>query len=355
MRIVIAANNIEELGGAQRVVHQLASGLAHRGHDVTAVGITPHPASHAYPADDSYSRVTILRAPYPKGDRSAAERRATGQLQGLLDSAMPGVIICAQLWAMEHLVRCDLRGWRVIGQYHSSFEAASAGRDLQRAQRVYRDIDAFALLTDADADAFAERGFMNTLSMPNAVARPEQAARLTEPVVTYLGRLSAEKGPRFLIEAWRLLAPVHPAWRMQIIGSGPLHSRIADEVRDPGLRVQLRPPTDDPAGVLRETSILALPSLTEGFPLTLAEAMAAGAACVAADCSSGVRELVADGVTGLLARRGDSAHLAMQLARVMSDAPLRARLGGAARERMAEFAPEVVLDRWESLLAAVQR
>lgn len=356
MRIVIIANNIMELGGAQRVVHQLADGLSGHGHDVTAVGIVPHETPHAYPGAGHYATTTLLDRPYPKGDRTAEEQRATSALQSILDAGAPGIIICAQLWAMEHLIRCRLDGWRVIGQYHSSYEAAAAGRDLDRAMRVYRDVDAFALLTEADAAAFARHGFMNTVTMPNAVAfRPQHSAALTAPVVTYLGRLSAEKGPRFLVDAWRLLSEVHPVWRLQFIGSGPLADEIAASIAGEDLRIDLLPPTDDPMGALLNSSVLALPSLTEGFPLTLAEAMACGVGSVASDCSSGVRALITDEVNGLLARRGDSTHLAAQLDRLMNDFELRRRLGAAARASVERLDPAVILDRWEQLLVEVCR
>jgi len=115
------------------------------------------------------------------------------------------------------------------------------------------------------------------------------------------------------------------------------------------------PPTPDPMGVLMGTSILALPSLTEGFPLVLAEAMACGVACVASDCSSGVRALVDDGRTGLIARRGDAPHLAQQLARLMDSRDLRRDLGAGAREAVEDLQLRAVIDRWERLIANARR
>lgn len=358
MRIVIMANNVEELGGAQRVVHLLAQGLGGRGHDVVVIGVVPHEPRHEYESDPAHRSVTLLDRPYPKDApaRAALEAIATERLQRLLDEGPPGIVITAQLWAMEHLARCRLDGWSVIGQYHSSFEAARAGRDLARAKAVYRDVDAFALLCDEDASSFRAEGFNNVVKVPNPLAYwPAVASDSSDPVVTYLGRFSAEKGPRFLLEAWRLLAPGHPQWRLDMVGSGPLEQELREGLDAGHPRVTFRPSTPDPMGVLMGTGILALPSLTEGFPLALAEAMACGVACVASDCSSGVRALVDDGRTGLIARRGDAAHLAEQLARLMDSPDLRRRLGAAARQSVEALQLASVIDRWEALFNDVLR
>jgi glycosyltransferase involved in cell wall biosynthesis len=83
--------------------------------------------------------------------------------------------------------------------------------------------------------------------------------------------------------------------------------------------------------------------------------MAAGLPCVAFDVSPGVREFVTDGVDGLLARPGNVDELARQLERLMADAQLRDRLGDAARQKVAQYAPEVVAARWEELFALLHR
>ena len=352
------ANNVEELGGAQRVVHVLAQGFGERGHDVTVVGVLPHPAPYRYQAQPAYRTITLLDRPYPKDPESmrALEHAATDALQQVLDETEPGIVITAQLWAMEHLARCRLGDWRVIGQYHSSFEAASAGRDLSRAQAVYRDVDAFALLCAEDAAAFASMGFTNAVTMPNPLAYwPAEPSDTRDHVVTYLGRFSAEKGPRFLIDAWRLIAPAHPDWRLELIGSGPIEQQLRDSVAGEDARIEIREPTAEPMQVLMRSGVVALPSLTEGFPLVLAEAMACGAACVASDCSAGVRALVTDGVTGLIARRGDDAHLAGQLERLIDSPETRTRLGAAARESVEYLRQPAILDRWDALFADVLR
>ena len=91
----------------------------------------------------------------------------------------------------------------------------------------------------------------------------------------------------------------------------------------------------DAEAELRRSSLLALPSLTEGLPLSLAEAMALGLPCVATDCSAGVRLLTEDGRAGRIVPRADAAALAAALDELMSDrGPARlARRPGPWRRR----------------------
>ena len=362
-RMIIMANNIDEVGGAQRVAHSLAQGFAQRGFEVDLVGVVPHEPRHRFTDDPAYRSITLAERPLPSTNDPAGRKRARTailrSLQSLIDEGEPGIIITTQLWAMEHLEEVDHRGWRIIGQYHSSFEAAAGGRDLGRAQKSYADVDSFVLLTHEDAEAFRRAGLNNTCSIPNAVSfRPEQPAPLATRTLTYLGRLSPEKGPQFLVEAWGRIAAQHPDWSLRIVGNGPDEPAIramVDRLPEGAERVEFSAPVSDPERVLLASDIVVLPSLVEGFPLVVAEAMACGVPVVAADCSAGVRALIDDGVTGLIAARGDAGDLAHQLTWLMESETLRREFGAAARERALHLSPEAIFARWEMLFADVLR
>jgi glycosyltransferase involved in cell wall biosynthesis len=352
-RMIIMANNIDEVGGAQRVAHSLAQGFAQRGFDVDLVGVVPHEPRHRFTDDPAYRSITLAERPLPSTNDPAGRKRARTailrSLQSLIDEGRPGIIITTQLWAMEHLEEVDHRGWRIIGQYHSSFEAAAGGRDLARAQKSYADVDSFVLLTHEDAEAFRRAGLNNTCSIPNAVPfRPEQPAALSTRTLTYLGRLSPEKGPQFLVEAWGSIAAQHPDWSLRFVA-------LVDRLPEGAERVEFIAPVSDPQRVLLASDIVVLPSLVEGFPLVVAEAMACGVPVIAADCSAGVRALIDDGVTGLIAARGDAGDLAHQLTWLMESESLRREFGTAARERALQLAPEAIFARWEMLFADVLR
>jgi len=358
-RVVLIANNIDELGGAQRVVQVLAGGLSGRGFEVTVVGIEPQGGRSAHAAD-AYRVERLLDAPYPKepGAQLDAQRAAAvGRLQSILDEAEPGIIITAQVWAMEHVAQCQVDGWRIIGQFHSSFEAAEFGNDLDRIRRAYREVDQFLALTAADAAHFTEAGLNNASWMPNPLAAwPEAAADPSARTITYLGRLSAEKAPMTLMRAWRIIVEQGRLadWRLQLIGSGPHDVQIVAAMQDLP-RVQLLEPVADPYAVLADTGILAVPSLVEGLPLVLMEALAMGVPAVASDCSAGVRELVDDGRCGVLVNRGDAADLARGLCLLAEDEGLRRTMGRHGRVHLEQYRLERVLDQWVRLIADVQR
>lgn len=356
-RIVIMANNITEVGGAQRIAHTLAQGLSHRGFAVELVGIAPKPPVHRFIDEPAYRQTSLLDTPVPPPSdvegRVRARRLAVQRLRALLEQGPAGLVITTQVWCMEHLLDANVAGWRVIGQYHSSFEAAASGPDLGRLRAAYAAVDWFTLLTDADAARFRDLGMPHAITMSNPLSWwPEQPASLAAPVLTYLGRLSAEKAPGVLLDAWHRISDRHPDWSLQFVGSGGLE----DELRtSPGPRVGFLPPTSDPQSVLMASGALALPSLVEGFPLALAEAMACGVPTVAADCSAGVRELTDDGRVGLLAVRGEVDSLARQLDRLLADGQLRHALAAAARDHVTRYREETVLDRWQWLIEQTAR
>jgi glycosyltransferase involved in cell wall biosynthesis len=101
--------------------------------------------------------------------------------------------------------------------------------------------------------------------------------------------------------------------------------------------------------LLDSAAVLALPSYAAGLPMGLVEAMAAGVPVVAS-AVGGVPEVVADGVSGLLAAPGDGATLSRHLRKLLIDRELAARIGAAARETVrARFAPEKALARLEEV------
>lgn len=371
-RIVVCANNIDELGGAQRVVHVLAGGLHGRGHDVQVVGMTPFEPAVNF--DEPYPRRVLMSQPWPKKtmqtERLRAELRAEA-IAGWVDilktgSSDPSIIITAQVWAMELLADAlaivdpaTRSRWAVIGQYHGSFAAAASGRDLGRILRSYSSVTTFTALTDEDGASFTRAGLDNVRSMANPLAfwpdvTSNPTSRLRKTLL-YLGRLSREKGVDLLLDAWSLIADDHPDWTLSIVGDGPESEALRAQAKSlAGIeRIEWHEPTADPLGTYLNVDLLALPSRTEGLPLVVAEAQACGVPVVASDCSSGVRQLVGD--WGALFAREDSRALAEALDRAMANDRWRIDSGARARVAMQAYRLDAILDDWEEMFGRVLR
>ncbi len=158
------------------------------------------------------------------------------------------------------------------------------------------------------------------------------------PVVGSISRLSEQKGHRHLLDAAARVLPRRKDTRFLIVGDGdqmgPLRQQadalgIAPSVVFAGHRL------DVPA-LLGALDVFCISSTYEGTPLALFEAMAAGKAIVST-AVDGCREVLEDGVTGLLVPPRDPDALAAALLRALADEALRASLAKRAREASARY------------------
>ena len=155
-----------------------------------------------------------------------------------------------------------------------------------------------------------------------------------------VGRLVEKKGFHILIEALRILAGQGRPIRCRIIGAGEEESDLRAQIAACGLQgVTLSGPMPQEAikAAMRGAALLACPCVVgedgnrDGMPTVLLEAMALGLPCIGSDVT-GIPELIEDGETGLIAPEGDAPALAREIARLLDDPALRARLSTAARE-----------------------
>lgn len=175
-----------------------------------------------------------------------------------------------------------------------------------------------------------------TVVIPNGVevdAYPQASLESAVPRLIAVGRLAAPKDWSTLLSALTSLDSEAFA-ELAIVGDGPERERVEDELARRSLegRVRLLGERDDVPRLLAEADVFLLASRSEGLPLSVIEAMAAGLPIVASDVG-GLKELVRDGETGVLVPPGDPVALAEALRPLLANRELRRRLGRAGRAR----------------------
>ena len=189
--------------------------------------------------------------------------------------------------------------------------------------------------------------------LPNPIDVPQKLppANQRKSRVMSVGTLGGKKNQQALMRAFAAI-DASAGWSLDFVGDGPdrqsleaLREKLAlqDSVCFLGQR-------SDVNQLLQESHIFAFTSLTEGFPNALAEAMAAGCACISYDCPTGPSELIDHGVNGFLVEPGDEAEYARLLQRLMDEPELREEFSRNARKSIKRFEASVVLGRLEEMI-----
>lgn len=178
------------------------------------------------------------------------------------------------------------------------------------------------------------RRIANGVDVARFAGAPRQRGSNGVVVVGSVGAMRPEKNYARLIRAFEAVASGGAA-RLSIYGDGPEREALSALAARTSGAVELRGETRTPEAAYTELDIFALSSDTEQAPLSLMEAMAAGLAVAATDVG-GVRDMVSEANRDFVTAPGDEVVFAAALARLISDADLRARLGAANAEKARE-------------------
>jgi len=218
--------------------------------------------------------------------------------------------------------------------------------------------DALIAVSDYEAKEAFRLGYsrIKTVRIPNGVSLNVESAEEKQQirrkwnlecdaiVIGFVGRLTSQKSPHVLLEAFSRVTTQHPKALLVMIGDGPLKSWLREKVLELGIenRVVWQGFIDG-RWAMRGFDIFALPSEYEGFPYVLLEAMAEGLPIVAT-CVGGADQAIVDGENGFVVPVGDVMAFAGALDRLLSDEALRLSMGAQSRLRVKEFSVEKMVD-----------
>ena len=215
--------------------------------------------------------------------------------------------------------------------------------------------DRFVVLTEEDKGYW---GDMSNISViPNAALPMPEASDCNSKRVIAVGRLDYQKGFDRLVDIWDRVCRDSRAdgWRLDIFGQGEWQVMLEGMIADRGLsgRMALNAPTCDIASEYAASSILAMTSHYEGFPMVMIEAMSAGLPVVTFDYKCGPRDIITSGKDGVIVAYGDNNAFAESLLMLIADADLRRAMGRNAVEVTDRYSEDRVMGMWADLFGQI--
>lgn len=367
MKLLIYLHSLE-LGGAERVAVNLANHWVACGWDVTIATVETI-ARDFYQLDARVRRAAFGLGGDSRGMLQAATRniaRIRSLRQAIRDFKPDAAL--AMMTNANVILSLACRGlphFCAVGSEHIFPAQVSLGPVWNALRRMhYRSLHAVAALTPECAQwIMAHTSARQAPVIPNAAGwpLPQQEPMLSPDVLCRpgrrillgVGRLAHQKNFPLLIDVFGCLALTYPDWDLVILGAGPQHAMLQAQAERLQLshRVLLPGVVGNAGQWYERADLYVMSSRFEGFPNTLAEALAYGLPAVSFDCDTGPRDIIRHGIDGLLVPRDDADALEQSLSTLMADDALRARLAERAIDARERFSIERVAAMWEELFA----
>jgi len=167
--------------------------------------------------------------------------------------------------------------------------------------------------------------------------------------IVSVGRLELQKNYKVLIEAFEMYHKDHPDYSLHIYGEGGLREELQSRI-DVGKaknNIVLEGFCDNVIELIRNASMFVMTSDYEGMPNALMEAMAIGLPVISTDCPiGGPRELIEDGVNGLLVNVGDAKGTAKAMSKIADDIEFASKIGEEAKKIREKYNTETICMKW---------
>lgn len=361
MKLTLVISSLE-LGDSERVMSLMANYWAAKGWEITI--LTFDDEIPFYQLDERVNHIGLgigLNSPNVLMGAKNNFRRIQALL-GAIASLKPEVVISfMDRTNVLTILATRSLNLRVIVSEHIDPTLYSIGTTWDSLRRwTYPFASKIVVPTQRTSDYFLSELRLPNCVIPHPVVLPpnfENISKIENPLrsLIAIGRLTQQKGFDLLLKAFAKLKDRHPDWILSIFGDGELRPEL-EALRD---KLKLQTRVYFPGAVknvyetLKQGDMFVLSSRFEGFPNALCEAMACGLPVIATDCPSGPREIIRDGIDGILVPSENIAALSAAIANLMVDEQKRHDLSTHATEIVERFSIEKIMPMWEELLAEV--
>lgn len=362
------------VGGAERVITDKANYLANAGHQLMLVSYEQgnhtlpyelHPSVLYRDLNCRFFTLSKYSAPKHLYLYFRLKKQFRINLRLAAHEFKPEVVVLASDW--QTLMDCVIDAVSpipVIAEFHNAYDYIIRKVGVSESwlkkimtrlyfSRTIKSIGKCAqlvTLTEGDAKCWRQH-FNNVIVIPNPLTYyPEVIDDIPKEYgrIIFVGRFNYEKRIDRLISAFSMIADKHPEWHVDIFGEGNEKLNLLDQIASLNLedRIIIHDPTKAIYDEYKRSEMLVLCSEHEAYSLVLVEAMSCGVPCVSMDCPCGPREIIKDGVNGLLSKDGDVKDLSIKIDWMITHETERKMMGQKARKFAATRRLSVIMSRW---------
>lgn len=359
MKLLYITNSIKGAGGLERVLSIKASYLTDvLEYEVTILCLNDNHLDPFYNFSDKIKLCSILVS----GNAIQYIYKYKRGIEKIIEQLRPDVIsVCddgTKAFFLPYLIGKKLP---LIYERHASVQLNFSEIKINRVKRLKNkcshylfrflasQFNAVVVLTNGNKSEWRKD---NVIVIPNPLSfYPNKKSLLENNSVIAVGSHSYNKGYDLLLDAWKLIIQNHKNWKLHVYGKFDALKTFPNYASKIGIdkNVSFYKPTAAIQERYLNSSIMVLPSRSEGFGMVLIEAMACGVPCVAFNCPHGPADIIIDNEDGLIVPNGNIKAFSEAIIKLIENKALRKKMGEHAEENVKRFLPEVVMPQWDVL------
>lgn len=332
-------------GGMERALVTVANYAASKNYKVTIINL--------FITDIFFDLHPDIKLIWPQIDRAKNHRlvyaaKLIPYLRSTIKNIKPDTILSFGEWFNGYVILATLYIKIPIFVTDRMGPLLNLGFIVENARKIlYKRANGIIAQSEIAAKILANKTKSKKIKViPNALNQVDVVSPIKKNSIVCVGRLSREKGQDILIQAFASINDKN--WKLDIVGDGPTMNNLIAlsktlKIED---KVIFHGHLKEFSNILGEAKIFVLPSLYEGFPNALIEAMSVPLACISSNCIAGPSDIIKHGINGMLVETGSVDELSKALNILINNEELQKNMAQEAYSVRKKYDKDIICSQY---------